>query len=67
MTDWTPRPPIFPAEWMEGESKVRPLTKQTLDYALLAYEYGGAATDERYLEILAVSLCDGWVGPDDDR
>ena len=67
MSDWEARPPIYPAEWLEGESTVAPLTKQTFDYALLCAEYGSAATYERYLELLAISLCDGWVGPDDDR
>lgn len=36
-----------------------PLTRETFDYALLAYEYGGAAVYERYLELLAEAIENG--------
>ena len=67
MSDWTPRPPLFPAEWLESDGTVAPLTQQTLDYTLLAAEYGSAATYERYLEILAQAIMDGGHGGDDER
>lgn len=36
-----------------------PLTQETLDYVLIAAEYGGPAVYERYLELLAEAIENG--------
>lgn len=36
-----------------------PLTAETLDYALVAFEYGAQVAYEKYLEILAEAILNG--------
>lgn len=64
--DFSPRPPIFPSEWIEEEITSAPLTKQTFEYALLSAEYGSAIAYERWIELLSMSLGDAVGGGDDE-